>query len=324
VNLIVVAVSIALGALSYRFIETPFRRAGGLLRRHSVLSAAALAMLAVLGGGGYFIDARQGFPSRFPAKVRELLAYKDYVVNMQASWRAGQCFLGNPQTWDNLDKAACLHPAHPSVLLWGDSHAAHLYQPLAELFLRHGMELSQANAAGCAPILGYAIAAHPNCRAFNEKVFEWVSQTRPDKIVLSAVWPLKPKEVEKFYRTVDDLTSLGIFAIVETPMHVEPVPDILAKRLLRDGGGTRYEDTDNGAALNCDLLFAPHFAGRTDIIYLSPKQAFCGNSTCPLAGDDGMPLQADGDHFTAPGAALLVHRLFGVPSVERKIFGSTP
>lgn len=324
-NIIVVALSVALGALSYLVVETPFRKPREFFCCGRSLSLAALILLATLSSAGLSAYESQGFASRLPSKVRDILAYKDYKDVATPLWRWGECFLGDTLTFESLDKNVCLHPKHPSALLWGDSHAADLYDPLSKAFEKHGIELSQANSTGCAPILEDNIPSHPNCQAFNEGVFEWIITKRPDEIVLSALWPLDQDDIEKLYKTVDDLTSLQIFVIVvgETPFYIQQVPDILARRLLRWDMNKFDDGKDNGRDQTSDYLLQKHYAESRNVIYISPKQIFCKNSACPLAGDDGLPLQFDSDHFTKQGAELAVHLMFGTPSIEHRIFAST-
>ena len=141
---------------------------------------------------------------------------------------------------------------------------------------------------------------------------------------MAAKQPLDQEDVEKIYRTIDALTSLGIFVIFvgETPVYLEPVPSILATRLLHFDNNKLDEGHDNGRDQNSDYIFAKHYADSSRVIYISPKQTFCKNSACPLAGDDGSALQADTDHFTKEGAELAVSRMFDA-STQMKIFHSS-
>jgi hypothetical protein len=188
------------------------------------------------------------------------------------------------------------------------------------------MQLSQANFSGCAPILGYTIAAHPNCHNFNDRTFDWISQNRPDKVILSALWPLDQASIELIERTVARMNDLGIFVILigETPVYIEPVPDILAKRFLRANPDAPDESLDNGRDVNSDILIGRRFLNRSDVVYLSPKQTFCQETECPLAGDDGMPLMIDNGHFTKRGAELLADRMFGGRQFQERLFSPSP
>lgn len=316
----IIAVSVALGAISYWLIETPFRKPREVFPRPRTLAFAAGTAIAGLAGVALFVYASDGFAARLPSKVRTILAFEDFD-RVAASWRADHCLVGDGLSWDDLDKAFCLRRGHPSALLWGDSHAAHLYAPLSKRFAKHGIALSQANATGCAPIIGYSIAAHPGCQAFNDNTLAWIKHNRPDVIVLSALWPMDPRSMEKAYGTIDRLVALGAQVVIvgATPRYAESVPHILARRLL-DGDASTVAEWHVGG--ETDASFGKRFAGNQHVLYISPRATLCTNSKCPLAGDDGLPLLWDKDHFTEEGAEFAVHRMFDNAAVERVIFGA--
>ena len=318
-----VIASVIFGGLSYLVVETPFRRSREILKRGRNPAAAALISIVVLMGAGAVVYASGGFAVRLPANVREVLAYQNFS-DRAPLWRTDRCFLSADWAWGNLDKAACLHPEHPSALLWGDSHAAHLYNPLGIFFRRHGVELSQANMSSCAPILDFKIVPLPNCWEFNKKTFDWIKANRPNTIVLSALWPIDRQEyLEKIYKTIDEITALRLKVVVvgNTPRYPEPVPHILAKRLLR--GDVNKLDNGKNFSSNTDQLFGQRYADSQTVIYISPTRSLCENSACPLAADDGSPLQFDSDHFTERGAEYAIHRMFDNPTIERRMFDAS-
>ena len=79
----------------------------------------------ILGIAGQSISLSHGFPQRLPEDVQGILAYEDAKFSSiyMADYRSGNCFLSSYSNWTNLG-ADCLPKGHPSVLLWGDSHAA--------------------------------------------------------------------------------------------------------------------------------------------------------------------------------------------------------
>jgi peptidoglycan/LPS O-acetylase OafA/YrhL len=318
-----ISLSIIFGALSYRFVETPFREPGSVFYIGR-LYWSAVASFAMLASAGLFVYESGGFSERLPASVIKILAYKDYASIAWPIWRRETCFLTDSQTWADLDKNACLHPRRPSALLWGDSNAAHIYAPLSALFKKHGVELSQANSSGCAPILNSEVPSHPNCRGFNEKALAWIRANRPDIVILSAIWPLGRENLKEIDNTIDGLTSLklSIILIGTSPHYRELVPHILAKRLLRGDENKFDEDADNGAAQNSDYWLEKRYESNPQVTYVSVKQTLCRSSKCPLAGEDWLPLHADAGHFTKEGAELAVRRMFEHRSFEKKIFVS--
>ena len=320
-NVAIVVGSIGLGGLSYLLVETPFRKPREALHGGRDLAWATVISIAALLGLGSFVYTNDGFAGRLPENVQELLTHDDLSAVMAPIWRTGQCFVSGVSDW--VDEAACLHREQPSALLWGDSHAAHLYAPLSAFLFEHGIQLSQANMSSCAPILDFKIASAPNCQAFNEKAFDWIKTNRPDYVVLSAIWPVDhEEELTKIYNTIDDLASIGgkVIVIGNTPRYAELVPHILAKRLLHRNTDKRDHGKDlSGGAT--DNLIGRHYVNNRMVIYVSPKKMICENSDCPLAEENGMPLLADRDHFTVRGAEFAVRRMLNNPPMEQRIFG---
>jgi SGNH domain (fused to AT3 domains) len=177
--------------------------------------------------------------------------------------------------------------------------------------------------SSCAPILDFKVVPLPHCWAFNEKVFDWISTNHTDKVVLSALWPVdRPEYLLKIYDTIDRLAGMGVMVILigNTPRYAEPVPHILAKRLMR-GDTDRHDDGKDLSGDATDRLVGAHYAESRTVLYISPKRTLCNNSRCPLALENGAPIQFDRDHFTGEGSTWAVRRMFENHSIVQKMFG---
>jgi peptidoglycan/LPS O-acetylase OafA/YrhL len=314
---LIMAAAIVLGFISYRFVETPFRKTRWVYARTQTFSTA-LACLVVLVGAGACVYESGGFAARWQKSVNEMLAYRSYDI--MALYRQGTCFIGN-QPWSGDSTSTCLHPSHPSVLLWGDSHSAALYKALDDLFRPHGISLSQASASSCSPVLGSTNPNNPYCPAFVDTILDWISRTRPDVVILAALWSVDDDVVKKLDATVDRLTQAGSLVILvgNTPFYQEAVPEILAKRLLLGDPNTLDENGDMGSDLRMDYYLGKRYAANDNVIYISSKQTLCMNTKCPLTAGLGIPIDWDGDHFTREGAELAVQRMF-TAEIRKAIF----
>jgi len=305
-GVLVAVVSIGLGYVSYRYVETPFRRRSeGRLG----IFGASTASLALLAACGASVLVSRGFPARLPEPVRTTLAFNRYDPTQ--AYRTGVCFLRPEQNWVDLDAKNCLQEAQPTALLWGDSFAAHLFAQLRPLIERYGLTLSQANSALCPPIIGYSSPGRPNCKAFNDDVLAWVVRVKPSIVVLSAAWPIDKSSLHRLDQTIDALKNLGLRVVMigQSPRYGERVPNILAKRMLRGDRNVLDVDNNNGRDAQADAAMRTRYL-KQGVVYVSPPATFCGGHACPLADETGTPLHWDIGHFTRAGAQLAVDRMF--------------
>jgi hypothetical protein len=271
------------------------------------LFGVSCASLLVLAGSGLAVASMRGFPGRLPEPVQRILAYKHY--DFATLYRNVTCFLTASQKWQDL-QPDCLPTGRPSVLLWGDSLAAHYYAALKDRF--PNVVILQTTMASCAPIIGLNRFDIPHCNEFNEMVLRWSLANRPNTIILSALWPTDPDSLLKLDATVKALHSarLSVTIIGQTPIYLHDVPDILARRLLRGDHDTRAEDEGIGATFWGDHYMKERYSGMDSVRYISSQDSFCQDRKCPLVTESGVPVNWDNQHFTLEGAKLVVRRFF--------------
>lgn len=309
-KLIAVLVAFGLAYFTYRVIELPFR-----YRPTRRKTAVAFVSLAVIGLAGAGIYAANGFPSRFGPELNAVTA--DLQRDSITAYRIDTCFVSRDVAFaPECDDAV---PADtPRLVLWGDSHAAHLYPGLRALQLDdRGFRLSQYTAAGCPPIFGFAAVESKFCRAVNDRVHERLRQLKPDTVVLAArQWhnydgPDKDAAaVDALIRaTLRELRALGVRRIVvigRVPTWRTPPKRVLAQAFrqlaaglitavqipLRDSGHLDSNHGDDNERLR--RLFESEGAG-----FISPTPTFCNPAGCLLAvPDGGTPVTHDGSHLT--------------------------
>jgi peptidoglycan/LPS O-acetylase OafA/YrhL len=145
-----VAAAVAMAAVSWRFVEAPFRRAGFTTLRDELKSIAiGVGGLAVLVAIGFGFALSHGLPGRASAAA---LAAEQAAAETWAG--TGLCLLGPNQS---LPLAGChfgrRDAAVPAIALWGDSLANHHAPALDDLARRMGFALVQLTKAGCSPRL---------------------------------------------------------------------------------------------------------------------------------------------------------------------------
>ena len=143
-KLVLIATSIGIAWLSWKFVEIPFRSMAGKTSKAMVFGTASAAMTSAVALCGLVL-VMKGAPSRFPDRVVAIGAYLAY--NPAAAFRAGHCYLGTNR--EHLDVPTCmsLDAKRPNYLLVGDRHAAALWLGLSTAM--PDVNMMQATASMC-------------------------------------------------------------------------------------------------------------------------------------------------------------------------------
>jgi peptidoglycan/LPS O-acetylase OafA/YrhL len=264
--------------------------------------------------------ATDGFPSRYSPRLRALASPPrpgmglPYRLN-SCSFQAGT---NGPLTSDCVPHR---RPGIPAVLLWGDSHAAHLYPGVLDLQSKHDFDLIQWTAAGCPPTRTHWASEFGGCQELRDWVLRHMERVVPDTVLLAAHWDLYlsrgATQDVMLSAIVDDvvwLQHLGVRNIVlfgpgptwnsslGTALvrymrlrHSEQIPDRL-------GGAPR-------AVWRLDAAMAAE-ARTTHARYVSVVNAFCNPDGCRTVVDAQTEapelLFLDGDHLSASGSRFLL------------------
>jgi peptidoglycan/LPS O-acetylase OafA/YrhL len=179
-----IVLSIALAALSWRFVELPFRNRANFSRRGVFIIAAIATVLGF--GTGFAIEKAHGLPQRYPKAIQKMLK----VEGNEAVPAVYRC-LGKPTRFD-ADAMECRFgepEIGTSFALWGDSYAE-MYMPvLAKEAITRVKGGFLATHHACPPMLGVASSRSRGCRRFNDHVLqEIVSNPNIKLVILAAAW----------------------------------------------------------------------------------------------------------------------------------------
>ncbi len=303
----VVAFSIALAWLTYRFVERPIRFG----KRSNGKVTALLVLMIAVGYAGYNCFKRDGLKFRFPAIVQELLKYKPAKFD---GWGKTSCSLRPTQDYSAFEH--CLwrdeQDKKPLLLLWGDSNAEHLYAGYKSSFGGE-YQIAMRTASLCPPILNMEIGSRPHCKRINDYVFESIKNQRPDKIVLSGIWnEYDWKQLEDTIKRFRQIGITDIDLIGPVPRWTDNLPrllflkfrsDVFHKIPVRMAFGLRQD------VLRLDPAISD-FARRLKINYISPIRILCNEDGCiTRLGETGDTLIAyDHVHLTTKGSQFLVSK----------------
>jgi peptidoglycan/LPS O-acetylase OafA/YrhL len=335
-KLIPILCAILLAWLTKELIEKPVRfgRMGAWVVRIPRVSVV-IAGLLIFGLVGASTVATGGYPVRFRPSLRAIANWSMPLPDVD--WRPNSCFFRRNITVEfAVECTPSKRPGIQQVLLWGDSHAGHLYPGLSALHARYDFDLAQWTSAACPPVRTPLVGEDGSCARRRAKALSDINQISPDTVLLSAAWEMYLADGASeaaILAAIDDnirwLQHSGVRRIVL----FGPVPTwvtssdvfmyMLRKRLERIP--ERLGEVSN-IVRHLDAAMAA-LAAATHVEYVSVVDRFCDPRGCLVLGDPRLAkpdlLYRDQDHLTPSGSRLLMEaaapRIFGVPRVASEI-----
>ena len=329
-----VALSVALATLSWRFIERPYRgRSGWLSRRHLFTTSAAMTALII--AIGLYYDASEGLPARLPSDVSRIA---DVAFDKPTDRQDCEGIKADKLTYESLCRLNGQKLA-PTFIVWGDSHAGTFLEAIAEISQDRNLNGLNATFNACVPFANTRSLprdAEGECPAVHAKVLAIVEEhPEIETIILSAKWSryahgttfqdqstqVTTLQVDNrsangllennilfsqaWFTTLEVLSDLNrkVFVIGPIPEIGVDVPNVLAKAALR--GQTKKIDVpraefDRRNTLVMDLFEDAEAKGV--IRYLPIHSTVCDVEVCRSTDEFG-PLYFDGNHFSNRGAS---------------------
>lgn len=171
-------VSVALAALTYRFVEQPIRaRRSSMMatRRRAFVGGALISALVLVGAGSLGAWAKMYWSRQH--ENAELIEALGAMRRVDVP-----CGQDRPYTGVLNDATACTHGTGPlQAVLWGDSHAAQLVPLLDAHAGAEGFSFLIRYMPECPPLLGFdpgelGIAPGSRCLEFNRDVEREIGQ----------------------------------------------------------------------------------------------------------------------------------------------------
>lgn len=316
------AASVLLGWLSFRLVENPARRFINRFRLAPALAVSAVMVLLPFAVAAvfHFQNDRlttlryQDHPRLADVRALEVFQARYFNELYKPLYREGSCFMTPEKSHDGFAPECA--GARTRIVLWGDSHAAHLW-PGLKAAAEPGTA-AQWTASGCPPLLNEEFAKRPHCRAINDWVLHKVMEMRPQVIVLAGAW-VKHDEATIRRGLAETLSRLGadpawrprIVLVGSVPAWRKPLPKLLASDFL--GGDERprsRNDLDPDMARR-DALIKELAAGRAE--FFSPIGVACNDEGClRYLEKDGarLPFAFDYGHLIEESSVMIVAELF--------------
>jgi hypothetical protein len=330
----VVASLLALGlaAATCAAVERPARVHPFLVRRPRASMWLAGALTVLLAGGTYAWHRAAAAGALAPAHRAYTLAASDgergaCLVPMRATWRP-ECVAGHPG-------------GARTVVLFGDSHAAHWYPAVERIAAARGWRLVTLMKSGC-PAAQVDVfntrlrRPYTECASWRERAVARIRALRPTAVVMSSALTYvgrpdahRPGATVSYAewrdgvrRTAAAFDALGIRTVL---LHPTPRPGVDVPACL---SRARYRGEDPSAACSWPregvLDPAVHQAERAGLaplryagtVDLTP--AFCDAARC-MPTRDGVVIYRDRSHLTSSFTTSMVPVL--LPQLVARVEG---
>ena len=337
--------AVVLAALTYRLIEQPV--AIPFRRRPFATALALLGLLALTGIVGRATYDSKGFPSRFPPLVDRIF---DYRANGAESPRLQGCFYQLDEARYSLDEerrraagffeaqhcAAISDPRKPTIVILGDSHAAHLFTGLQEVYGAKA-NLLTLSSVFCVPLvenvaMDQGVAGTPRCRAINDYVFDAIRTIKPDVVIVGGYFAQYDHEANWRYPGFLDalvagarrLHADGVGSVIiagQVPTWAPVLPILVGRDVLKRDAAAEFSPVGvMPDSLETDRTLANEDWGE-GVHYVSQAAKLCGPQGCRRLIGENLPedmLAVDYGHYSREGSAFAVKTILA-PVIDAEL-----
>jgi len=308
IRTLMLAASVVLAALSWKFIELPFRKRRVFPKRSQILWFGGLSSTTLV-LAGLAVMQLKGVPWRYSGqaliydKSRNDFAFRNEVSLDQAV--AGQ--------FPKIGPPGINQPIN--LLIWGDSHAMAVTPVLDELCRKLRWLGIEATHSATAPVLKFQSnegdALGKSSPAFSQAVVDYIGRNHIQHVVLAANWKYYPPSEEfksDLLATIRAVLNLNakVYVLKDVPNQASDVAAKTALAVLHGGdldeiGVTPAEHCE----ANCELDQTFVEISKMGAVVLDPAEYFLNSKGLYGVVKNGEVLYWDDNHLTVQGARLL-------------------
>ncbi|MGB0907997.1 MAG: acyltransferase family protein [Maricaulaceae bacterium] len=326
---ILIIMSFALAAFSWRYVEQPFRRREKtLFASQNRLFAASVAGLVFFSLLGLFGHVTNGAPFR---KTSSGMTWEELNLKDRLAPNPGLNISCDPKKDfpSRISNPNCRTGEDPKAVLWGDSYAMHLAGSLQKSSFSENASFIQLAKSQCSPILNRGVnhkaTTAQECIKFNDQVIAYLKEAgHVEMVIMSSTYGMSGKQptfdrlgerkgvVNSDYDYTQMIeTAEMILAMGKTPVFVTPPPNngtelghclgnALARQLpLSACDYSREHITENGKT-----TFAIFDKLKNKYTVVDLRDIFCSDGTC-IASYEDVFLYRDNGHISVEGSNFI-------------------
>lgn len=179
IDILIMAISVALSAITYKYVENPFRNKA-IIPDKKLLTFAGISFVAVgalsaalyFKGNSFIVDTDGRIDSAYQQAITPPPNREPCFEKVRTTGQFFSCELS--ENTSRKDK---------KIFVWGDSHGSAFMPVLAKLSEKHNIIFS--NNSGCPPILNIKRTDFSqSCPRINKQIFDHIINEKYDLIVL--------------------------------------------------------------------------------------------------------------------------------------------
>jgi len=306
-------ISLALGGISYRFVESVNWRI-----RHVLIGVLFVLTFAA----GYFVFSTNGAITSYrsisvsqKAEFASRYDRKNYLGEIEKLYRQ-ECNFFDEKTMTaknyDIDESCTLRSNADGIFLWGDSHAQALSYGLSS-HIPPNMSFYQVTSAGCSPNLNDTSTQKGEfkkaCDTSNRYALEKIEALKPSVVVLAQ---RANHESGNFEELAERLTAYGVKKVVligPVPQWLPSLPNAIIKRHWEKGSYIDDRSIDK-SILKTNLLLREKFSANKNLLYISLIDNLCVGTNCmAIVTDKYVPLVWDYGHLTPQGSEYVASKI---------------
>lgn len=331
--LLLVAVSLVLGWLSWRFVEQPFRdpKRVSAPRLWATCTVGSLVLAAV----GVAASFSEGFPARLPPDKAAFAAHFEnstpamryFAVNDIPGKFRLDCDFYDLDAYrvgrsTRVPREAISLECHTrdarrlAIFIWGDSHAQQ-YRPGLQQELPADWQILQVASSACPPAIEVDLKSIDYCRRSNAIALRAIADARPDVVLIAQAQHHDPAKLIDLVSEVRRRGARDVVVVGPSPQWNRVLPSMVIAQLWDDTPRRTFVGV-NQRSLDADRLLRVELP-RARIRYVSPAGYFCTSEGCTTyLGEDRMSgLVSWDDGHLAPHASQAFARDVLVPFLTR-------
>jgi len=305
--------SLGLAALSWKYVELPFRRRRVFAQRSRLFGMAGSFTAGILMLGVISLWC-QGMPARFSSKalycIRSLkpavYSEEDHSLDLAAA-RAGR--------FVELGETNASQPV--KVLIWGDSQAMAITPVIADLCHRFSCRGLEAAHYSTAPALGYVSTSKLSLRAdspaFAGAVCAFIATNHVQNVIMAAHWVAYATNAafaSNWLHTVRALVNSGtkLYVLKNVPVQNRELARLIKVAAIHNGRGRLEEcGVSPGEYEQYNQALTETFAqiSQSGATVLDPTGCFLNRQGLYGVVKDDQVLYVDYLHLSVDGARLL-------------------